>query len=159
MSISKALPADLSAKTFGDEIVKILNQYGFGILSKSDLESVLLYAMERASKQFADADSYRRAEMLRITDQKYRTLSRRVGMWLDQDNAKKTDKDLFEEFLKDALRVYQEAPQEKEVRVVVDDEMHRRNIQKALERASKEGSQIAVEISLTVMDPKFRTTG
>lgn len=56
---------------------------------------------------------------------------------------------MFSDFLKEALKLYAQTPDEKEVRVVIDDEIKRRNMQRALERAALAGSYIAVEISLT----------
>lgn len=143
------LPADINPETFGSEVIRILKQYGFGVLGKSDLEAVLLRAIERSSPEFRRGDSYAHAEMLRITDQKYRSLSRRAGMWLGDDHGALPDAVLFHDLLKRALVAYQDCPTEKEVRVVIDDELLRRNMQRALERASLRGSSIAVEISLT----------
>jgi len=145
----KNLPNDISARDIGEQILAILKTHGFGVLGKADLEAALLHALLQASASFRKADSYERAEMLRITDQKYRTLSRRAGMWLDVDFAKTTDHALFTEFLTEAIRFYAQSPEEKEVRIVIDDELKRRNMQRALERAAISGLSIAVEISLT----------
>lgn len=75
-----ALPNDISPETFGKQLLATLNTLGFGILVKADLEAALLHALLQASPSFKAADSYQRAEMLRITDQKYRTIIRRAGM-------------------------------------------------------------------------------
>ena len=143
------LPNDISPETFGKQLLAILNTHGFGVLGKADLEAALLHALQEASPSFKAADSYQRAEMLCITDQKYRTISRRAGMWLDDGSFKSTDQALFSDFLKEALKLYAQTPDEKEVRVVIDDEIKRRNMQRALEREALKGSHIAVEISLT----------
>lgn len=143
------LPNDISPVTFGKQLLATLNTHGFGVLGKADLEAALLHALLQASPSFKVADSYQRAEMLRITDQKYRTISRRAGMWLDDASFKSTDTALFSDFLKEALKLYAQTPDEKEVRVVIDDEIRRRNMQRALEREALKGSHIAVEISLT----------
>ncbi len=143
------LPSDISAEIFGGRILRVLKTYGFGVLGKTDLEAALLHALQHSSKSFAAADSYERSEMLRITDQKYRTLSRRAGIWLGEESVKVTDPDLFAEFLSAAIRIYIQSPDEKEVCIVIDDEMKRRNMQRALERAAISGLSIAVEISLT----------
>lgn len=140
---------DISPETFGKQLLATLSTHGFGVLGKADLEAALLHALLQASPSFKVADSYQRAEMLRITDQKYRTISRRVGMWLDDASFKLTDQALFRDFLQEALKLYAQTPDEKEVRVVIDDEIKRRNMQRALERAALEGSHIVVEISLT----------
>lgn len=145
----KQLPDDISAEVFGVQMLGVLNSYGFGTLGKADLEAALLHAMMQASQSLKAADSYGRAEMLHITDQKYRTLSRRGGMWLNDATAKQSDYELFTEFLTKAIELYLSSPDEKEVRVVIDDEMKRRNMQRALERATSNGLSIAVEISLT----------
>jgi len=70
-------------------------------------------------------------------------------MWLGDNLGALTDEELFHDLLKRALVAYQGCPTEKEVRVVIDDELLRRNMQRALERAYLRGSSIAVEISLT----------
>ncbi len=143
------LPTDISVEIFGERILSVLKSHGFGVLGKADLEAALLHATIHSSKSFGAADSFRRAEMLRITDQKYRTLSRRAGIWLGEDLAEISDDALFSEFLSKAIRLYVQSPDEKEVRVVIDDELQRRNVQRALERAAISGLSIAVEISLT----------
>lgn len=145
----KKYPDDVSAEVFGAQMLSILHSYGFGTLGKADLEAALLHAMMQASQSLKAADSYDRAEMLHITDQKLRTLSRRGGMWLNDASNKQSDHELFSEFLTRAIELYMSSPDEKEVRVVIDDEMKRRNMQRALERASISGLSIAVEISLT----------
>jgi len=142
------LPDDIHPEQFGREIIRLLGQYGFGVLSKSDLEAVLLHCLQYSSSSLGAGDSYAQAEMLRITDQKYRSLMRRAGMWI-RDDHRATDEHLFHDLLKTALAAYQECPEEKEVRVVIDDELLRRNTQRALERASRSRAGIAVEISLT----------
>lgn len=143
------LPFDVSSEIFGEQMLAVLNTYGFGILGKADIEAALLDAFVQASETLRAADSYERGEMLRITDQKYRTLSRRAGMWLGENSTQITDHALFSEFLSEAIRLYTQSPDEREVRVVIDDEMKRRNMQRALERAAMSGLYIAVEISLT----------
>ena len=143
------LPNDISPEIFGKQLLATLNTHGFGVLGKADLEAALLHALLQASPSFKVADSYQRAEMLRITDQKYRTISRRTGMWLDDASFKSTDTALFGDFLKEALKLYAQTPDEKEVRLVIDDEIKRRNMQRALEREALKGSHIAVEISMT----------
>jgi hypothetical protein len=145
----KKLPSDISAKIFGEQILTVLRITGFGILSKADLEALLLDALIKASPSLKEADSYMRAEMLRITDQRYRTISRRAGMWLGEDSNNISDDDLFKEFLYEAIKLYIQSPEEKEVRIVIDDEIKRRNIQRALERAAISGLCIGLEISLT----------
>jgi hypothetical protein len=143
------LPTEISAEILGKRMLTVLKTYGLGILSKADLEAALLDAFVQASPSLRAADSYERAEMLRITDQKYRTLNRRAGMWLGENSTNITDHALFSEFLSEAIRLYAQSPDKKEVRVVIDDEMKRRNMQRALERAAMSGLSIAVEISLT----------
>jgi len=130
-------------------MLSVLNSYGFCTLGKADLEAALLHSLMQASRSLKAADSYERAEILHITDQKLRTLSRRGGMWLNAVSAKPSDHELFSEFLTKAIELYMSSPDEKEVRVVIDDEMKRRNMQRALDRAAISGLSIAVEISLT----------
>lgn len=109
----------------------------------------MLHSLLQASQSLKAADSYEHAEILHITDQKLRTLSRRGGMWLNAMSAKPSDHELFSEFPTKAIELYMSSPDEKEVRVVIDDEMKRRNIQRALERAAISRLSIAVIISLT----------
>ena len=130
-------------------MLSVLKSHGFGVLGKADLEAALLHATIRSSKLFETADSFRHAEMLRITDQKYRTLSRRAGMWLGENLDEISDDGLFSESLSKAIKLFVQSPDEKEVRVVIHDELQRRNVQRALERAAISGFSIAVEISLT----------
>ena len=132
----RKLPGDLSLDRFGEVFATKLDEYGFGVLGKADLEALMLYAMLQASESLHAADSYGRAEMLRITDQKYRTLIKRAAIWLDDSAAGVDDHALFAEFLTEVLKAYIDAPEQTEIRLLVDDETRRRNIQRALERAS-----------------------
>jgi len=93
------LPDDIHPEQFGREIIRLLGQYGFGVLSKSDLEAVLLHCLQYSSSSLGAGDSYAQAEMLRITDQKYRSLMRRAGMWI-RDDHRATDEHLFHDLLK-----------------------------------------------------------
>lgn len=148
-SALRKLPADLSPIVFGDVFSSKLDEYGFGVLSKADLEALMLHALLQSSPTFQSADSYRRAEMLRITDQKYRALIKRAAIWLQNNTNEVDDQTLFQEFLTEVLEAYISAPDEREIRLLVDDEIRRRNIQRALERASARSKGIPVEISLT----------
>lgn len=96
--------------------------------------------------------------MLRITDQKYRTLIKRAAIWLDDSANDVDDQALFEEFLEEVLEAYINAPEQNEIRLLVDDETRRRNIQRALERASAQSKGIPVEISLTGRSLILRAT-
>lgn len=119
------------------------------MLGKADLEALMLHAMLLASESLRAADSYKRAEMLRITDHKYRTLIKRAAIWLDDSANDVDDQALFKEFLAEVLEAFINAPEQNEIRLLVDDETRRRNIQRALERASAQSKGIPVEISLT----------
>jgi hypothetical protein len=152
------LPNDIVPEVFGEQLLSILKTYGFGVLAKSDLEAALLHAIACASESYSHADSFARAEMLRITDQKYRAMSRRAGMWLDKEDLHQTDEVLFQEFLFQAIKAYWQCPDEKEIRIVIDDEIKRRNMQRALERAAIKGLSIALDISLTGRCLVFRGT-
>jgi hypothetical protein len=152
------LPPDLSCERFGVVFASKLEDYGFGVLGKVDLEALLLHAMLQASKSLNEADSYGRAEMLRITDQKYRTLIKRAAIWLDDSSKGLDDHALFEEFLTEVLNAYVNAPEQTEIRLLVDDEIRRRNIQRALERASAQSNGIPIEISLTGRSLILRAT-
>ena len=145
----RKLPGDLSLDRFGEVFATKLDEYGFGVLGKADLEALMLYAMLQASETLHAADSYGRAEMLRITDQKYRTLIKRAAIWLDDSATGVDDHALFAEFLTEVLEAYIDAPEQTEIRLLVDDETRGRNIQRALERASAQSKGIPVEISLT----------
>lgn len=122
----KKTPSGISAEILGERMLTVLKAYEFGILGKADLEAALLDALVQASPSFSAADSYKRAEVLRINDQKYRTLSRRAGMWLGEHSNNITDHALFSEIITEAIRLYAQSPDEKEVRVVIDNEMERR---------------------------------
>ena len=148
-STLRKLPADLSPGRFGEVFSSKLDEYGFGVLSKADLEALMLHALLESSPTFQSADSYRRAEMLRITDQKYRALIKRTAIWLQENANDVDDQALFQEFLTEVLEAYISAPDEREIRLLVDDETRRRNIQRSLERASTRSKGIPVEISLT----------
>lgn len=65
---------------------------------------------------------------------------------------------LFEEFLAEVLEAYIDAPEQTEIRLLVDDEIRRRNIQRALERASAQSKGVPVEISLTGRSLILRAT-
>ena len=111
---------------------------------------MLFDSLVHGSKELREADSFRRVELLRITDQRYRALSRRAGMWLAETRPEAAvDADIIEAFLKQALLAYANNPDASEVRILIDEEIQRRNVQRALER--KQGAQqgIAVEIGLT----------
>lgn len=143
------LPADIDPEILGQRMLNVLQNYGFGVLGKSDLEAALLDSLLHASPSMRAADSYGRAEMLRITDQKYRTVIRRADLWLSEGSTAVSDPALFAEFLSKAIQLYAQNPDEKDVRVVIDDEMTRRNVQRALERAVISGLKISLDISLT----------
>ena len=143
------LPGDIDKTIFGETLVNIFNQYGFGTLGKVDLEAALLYALLQSSNSMHAADSYARADMLRITDVKYRSLSLRAGIWLSTDKDDQDDVKLYQDFLKRAVQEYIETPEEKEVKILIDDELERRNIQRALERPQHAGVSVPVEMSLT----------
>lgn len=64
----RKLPSGLSPNRFGEVFASKLDEYGFGVLGKADLEALMLHAMLQASESLYAADSYGRAEMLRITD-------------------------------------------------------------------------------------------
>jgi hypothetical protein len=143
------LPVDLSRTQFADVFLSKLGEYGFGILGKADLEALTLHSLIQSSRAFQSADSYGRAEMLRITDQRYRALIKRATIWLDESAQHGDDRGLFQEFLAEVLEAYIDAPEQTEIRLIVDDEARRRNIQRALERVSTRSKGIPVEISLT----------
>ena len=143
------LPGDIDKGVFGETLVNLFNQYGFGTLGKADLEAALLYALLQSSNSMRTADSYGRADMLRITDAKYRSLSLRAGIWLSTDTDDQDDVKIYQDFLKRAVQEYIESPEEKEVKILIDDELERRNIQRALERPQHSGVSVPVEMSLT----------
>ena len=143
------LPDDIDKTIFGETLVNIFNQYGFGTLGKVDLEAALLYALLQSSNLMRSADSSARADMLRITDAKYRSLSLRAGIWLSMDKDNQDDVKLYQDFLKRAVQEYIETPEEREVKILIDDELERRNIQRALERPQHSGVRVPVEMSMT----------
>lgn len=154
----RKLPSGLSPNRFGEVFASKLDEYGFGVLGKADLEALMLHAMLQASESLYAADSYGRAEMLRITDQKYRSLIKRAAIWLDDSAKDVGDHVLCEEFLAEVLEAYIDAPEQTEIRLLVDDEIRRRNIQRALERASAQSKGVPVEISLTGRSLILRAT-
>lgn len=132
---------------FAHTMVTNLSKYGFGVLSKTDFEALTLYALIESSSELATADSFLRAELLRITDQKYRTLSRRIGMWLQTQNY--NDEEYYNKFLLQCIMMYVESSDVTEIRVVIDDEMERRNIQRSIERISGSlGPSMGPDLSL-----------
>lgn len=142
------LPSDLCAATFGREFLAILDEYGFGVLGRAEIEALIFHALKLSSESLADADSFQRAEILRITDQKCASVSRRAAMWLSADDAHRDNQALVN-CIGRALQAYSKAPDEKELRIVLDDELERRNIVKELERVNlKDGAiPIAVKVS------------
>lgn len=137
----------IQQEKFASTLLSNLSKYGFGVLSKTDFEALTLHALIESSSELADADSYRRAELLRITDQKYRNLSRRIGMWLQPQV--ENDVNTYNRFLEQSIALYAESPDANDIRIVIDDEMERRNIQRSIERiSSKSGASIGADISL-----------
>ncbi len=134
---------DLHDQLLGEAIRSRLEIFGFGVLSKSDLEVVLYDAMLQASPALRAMNSYYRAEALRISDTRYRVLERRRLIWLGETD-KVDEQALLSEILTMLLWEYSKLSQDGDVRLLVDDEGKRRAIQKTLERL-----QIAAEISLT----------
>lgn len=135
---------------FGERFLHRLNRYGFGVVGKADLEAIIFEALIHSSPELKKADSFGRAELLRITDQRYRALSRRAGMWLADSNFKtRSDAEIITAFLKQALSAYADDPKATEVRILIDDEIERRNVQRALEREQGERKAIPLEIGLT----------
>jgi len=56
---------------------------------------------------------------------------------------------IYKTFLKKCLFAYAECPEEKEIRIVVNDELERRNIQRSMERlTTATSSGVPVDISL-----------
>ncbi len=142
------LPKDVNEEQFGKALLGTLQKYGFGTLGKVDIEVALLSALLESSETLENADSYGRAELLRVTDTKYRNLIRRAGAWLTYGSSEADDTKLFQELLKQAISTYAEAPEDREVRILIDDEVRRRNFQRALERISSKHNPISAEISL-----------
>lgn len=140
--------SDIDAKTFGNSILDVLRQYGFGVLTKSDLEAAILHALYRSSSQLATADSYGKAEILRLTDSRFRAIHRRTEMWLG-DHERHHDKELLKEFLHNAIDAFKRDPSQPEVRILIDDDMQRRNLQRALERSAQGQGSIAVDLSVS----------
>ena len=139
---------DLDTQAFGHALHQILMQYGFGVLSKSDLEAALYHALCQASDTLETADSYQRAEILRLTDARFRAIHRRAVMWLNV-SAFESDTVMLNTFLQKALDAYAKVPDDNEVKILIDDDIERRNIQPALERDASNFQGIAVELSLT----------
>jgi hypothetical protein len=54
------LPTDVVSEIFGERMLSILKSYGFGVLSKADLEAALLHSLFHSSESFRIADSYDR---------------------------------------------------------------------------------------------------
>lgn len=50
-------------------MLKALHDYGFGILGKADLESLMRQSLIDANENLKKADSLKRAELLRISDE------------------------------------------------------------------------------------------
>jgi len=113
------------------------------VLGKADLEVIIYDAMLQASPTLRAMNSYDRAEVLRISDARYRALERRHLMWLGEPG-KLDEQALLTEILTMLLWEYSKLSQDSDVRLLVDDEGKRRAIQKTLEHFS-----IAAEISLT----------
>ena len=134
---------DLDELTLGAAIRSRLEIFGFGVLGKADLEVIIYDAMLQASPTLRAMNSYDRAEILRISDARYRALERRRLMWLGEPG-KLDEQALLTEILTMLLWEYSKLSQDSDVRLLVDDEGKRRAIQKTLEHFS-----IATEISLT----------
>ena len=140
--------ADIDAEAFGRTIVDVLQRFGFGVLTKADLEAALLHALYRSSASLLEADSYGRAEMLRLTDTRFRAIHRRAEMWLG-DHEIHHDKELLTRFLVDAIGAYVRDPSQPEVRILIDDDIQRRNLQRALERREQGQASIAVDLAVS----------
>ena len=140
--------SDIDAEAFGRTIVDVLQRFGFGVLTKVDLEAALLHALYRSSASLSEADSYGRAEMLRLTDSRFRAIHRRAEMWLG-DHELHHDGELLTKFLGDAISAFERDPSQPEVRILIDDDMQRRNLQRALERRAQGQASIPVDLSVS----------
>jgi len=148
--------SDLNAdfETVGRRVMEIVDRVGFGVLPKGDWDAELLGILIDALPELQDSDSFRRAEILGLTDQRYRTLyskiaMRRTGPGTDQD-----DVAIIREYLGRVLQEWRDEPESSEVRIVVDDELKRRNLMRALERA-----ETPVELSITGHSVVMKRTG
>lgn len=161
---------DIDPATFSSEVLNNLVKYGFGTLSKSDLEALLYFALIQSYPYLKKANAFEKADILRITDSKLLSIRKRSGIWLEENQ--KTDQEIFQSFLVNCINSYIQLPNEKEIRIVIDDEMEKRSIQKSLEKIkNKNFSGISVDIStngrsliikqaylnsaLTIIAPKF----
>ena len=82
-----------------------------------------------------------------ITDSKLTGLRKRSGIWLDKE--RDSDDKILERFLGKCIQFYLKMPYESNIKVVINDEMDRRSIQKALEKLKNKGIDgIPVDISL-----------
>ena len=131
-------------ETIGREIINVIDRYGFGVLPKSEWDGEILRILIESINQLRNEDSFGRAEMLGITDQRYRNLIKKIGMRHGHYADRRDDVSLIAQYVQQALVRFTETPGLEEVRIVENDEMKRRSLQRAIERAN-----LPVDLSVT----------
>ena len=137
---------DINPSTFSREVLNNLVKYGFGTLSKSDLKALLYFELIQSYPDLKKANDFEKAEILRIADSILLSIRKRSGIWLEENQ--KTDQEIFQSFLVNCINSCIKLPNEKEIRIVIDDEMEKCAIQKSLEQIKNQNfSGIYVDIS------------
>jgi hypothetical protein len=137
---------DFNTNTFSSVVLNNLVKFGFGTLSKTDLEALLYFALIQSNQDLKKANAFEKADILRITDSKLLSLRKRSGVWLEEN--RESDQEIFQTFLIRSIQFYLQFPNESDIRIVIDDEMDKRSIQKTLERLNNHNiSGISVDIS------------
>jgi hypothetical protein len=142
------LPSDVHPAVFGERLLDVLRRHGFGVLGKPQVEAAIFYALKEAGSEFRNADAFTRAELLQIPVSFYRSLSRRVSMWLTTPDSRAGQEKLLAECLEKLILDYALNPSSKTIRLLSDD-VKLCNCQAVLERINRSGRGIKPDLSIT----------